>query len=82
MSKSNAERQRQYRARRPDDNERRLNTWITVTANLALERLAHYRGCSKREVLEQLVVAADESVIQTLELDTPEWDAYFKHVTA
>lgn len=82
MSKSNAERQRQYRARRPDDKERRLNTWITVTANLALERLARYRGCSKREVLEQLVVAADESVIQTLELDTPEWDAYFKHVTA
>ncbi len=77
MSKSTAERQREYRARRPENDDRRLNTWISAKADLALERLARHNGQSKRETLERLVLDADEQVLKTLDLDTPEWDQYF-----
>jgi hypothetical protein len=78
MPKSAAERQREYRARRPENNDKRLNLWISATANLALNRLAAHQGITKTEALEQLILEADDQVLQTLELDTPEWDEYFE----
>ena len=77
MPKSNAQRQAAYRARRPEgEGERRLNTWLSSAADCALNRLAQHAGHSKREVLERLLLAADSAILQTLDLDTPEWDAY------
>jgi uncharacterized protein with PIN domain len=61
MSKSTAERQRQYRERRAQQDERRLSTWVSARADLALERLAKQQGQTKREVVERLVLAADAS---------------------
>jgi hypothetical protein len=81
MAKSSAERQREYRARRPfagpDGNgERRINTWVSTGAALALERLARHHGLTKRQMLEQLIEAADERVRKRLKSDA-EWDEYF-----
>lgn len=78
MAKTVAERQTAYRARRHEgEGDRRLNTWIRSAADLALERLARRYGVTKREMIERLASAADDEVLRTLVLDTPEWDAYF-----
>lgn len=82
MAKTAAERQAAYRANRhragPNGNgERRLNTWVSTAAHLALERLARRYGVTQREVLERLIRAEDEGVLAGIEADTTEWDAYF-----
>lgn len=81
MAKTAAERQRAYRASRQfageDGNgERRLNTWMSTRATLALDRLAARYGVTKRELLERLIVAEEERVLQGIDLDTPEGEAY------
>jgi len=78
MAKTDAQRQAAYRARRNDgEGERRLNAWVSVKAHFALARLARRDGITKREVIERLALAADEALLNTLEWDTPEWEAYF-----
>lgn len=78
MVKTAAERQAAYRARRHEgEGDRRLNTWIRSAADLALERLARRYGVTKREMIERMAATADDEVLRTLELGTPEWDAYF-----
>lgn len=76
--RSAAERQAAYRARRTEgEGDRRINTWVSSAAALALARLARRYGVTQREMLERLIKAADDEVLQGLELDSPEWDAYF-----
>lgn len=78
MAKTNSERQAEYRSRRNQgEGERRINTWVSVPADLALERLAKRYGVTKRAMIERLVLAEDERIRETLELDSPEWDEYF-----
>lgn len=82
MAKTPAKRQAAYRARRPyagkDGNgERRLNLWIDTSSSLALDRLVRRYGVTKREFLEKMILEADEAILRTLDLDTPEWDRYF-----
>lgn len=82
MAKTAAQRQAQYRATRykagPRGNgERRLNTWVSTGAHLALERLARRYGVTQREMLERLICAEDDGVLAGMGTDTPEWDAYF-----
>ena len=60
------------------EGDRRLNTWVTVGADLALERLALRYGVTKRAMLERLVTEADDKITSTLEIDSDEWAAYFK----
>jgi hypothetical protein len=80
MAKTTAERQKDYRAKRPfagDNGERRLNTWINSSTHFALERLAVSYGVTKREMLEKLVVDADEKMIKKLGgLQNTEGEAY------
>lgn len=80
MAKTAAERQKDYRAKRPfagDNGERRLNTWISSSAHFALDRLANSYGVTKREMLEKLVIDADEKAIKKLGgLDSPEGGIY------
>ena len=62
MAKTAAQRQADYRGRRAtagDNGERRINTWVSTGAALALARLAQHHGLSRRELLERLVLAAD-----------------------
>lgn len=82
MSKTAAQRQADYRARRhlagPNGNgERRLNTWISTGAHYALERIARRYGVTQREVLERFIAAEDDRILAGIKTDTPEWDAYF-----
>jgi hypothetical protein len=82
MAKTVAERQAAYRAKRlqacADGNgERRLNVWVSTGVALGLERLARRYGVTKRDMLERLVKTEDDRVLAGMELDTPEWDAYF-----
>ena len=84
MSKTAAERQAAYRARRPfagaDNNgERRINTWVNTGTYLALERLARRDGVTKREMLERIVMAEEAHVTSGLEEDA--WEAYMQDVT-
>jgi hypothetical protein len=80
MAKTAAERQKDYRAKRPfagENGERRLNTWISSRAHFALDRLAASYGVTKREILERLVVEEDEKMIKKLGgLDSPAGEAY------
>lgn len=84
MTKTLAERQAEYRKRRPtsgENGERRINTWVTAHAYLALERLAKRDGITKRAMLENLIQSADDQVLSILDPDSKEWDEYF-NVTA
>jgi hypothetical protein len=80
MAKTAAERQKDYRAKRPfagDNGERRLNTWISSSAHFALDRLAASYGVTKREMIEKLVVEEDQKAIKKLGgLDSPGGEAY------
>lgn len=78
MAKTVAQRQSEYRARRNDgDGDRRINTWVTSGTEFALDRLAKRHGVTRRQILEHLICAADTAILQSLEPDSPEWDAYF-----
>lgn len=82
MAKTAAQRQAQYRARRPfagreGNGERRLNVWIDTGADLALERLARRYCVTKRQMIERLVAAEDDYIIKGIEPDSPDWAAYF-----
>ncbi|MEY2343276.1 hypothetical protein AB4090_14390 [Acidithiobacillus sp. IBUN Pt1247-S3] len=62
---TNAERQASYRKQRTfansGDGEARLNTWISNQARFALERLSSHYGVTKKEMLERLLIEADET---------------------
>jgi hypothetical protein len=56
MAKTAAERQREYRAQRPfagerGDGEKRIASYVTTRAALALRRLANHSGVTQREIL-------------------------------
>jgi hypothetical protein len=75
-----AERQAAYRKRRAtagENGERRINTWVTTGAALALARLARRYAVTNREMVERLIIAADEDITATLDPTSPEWAAYF-----
>lgn len=82
MAKTAAERQKEYRASRQfageDGNgERRINSWVSTRASLALDRLANSYGVTKREMLERLIVGAEDKLIEGMRSDSPEWANYF-----
>jgi hypothetical protein len=78
MPQTAAQRQAAYRARRDDaDGDYRLNTWITSSAHFALQRLVRRDGVTQRAMIERLVLAADQELLDTLEHDSPDWDRYF-----
>ena len=79
-AKTTAERQAAYRKARPtagENGERHISTWVSTGAALALNRLAQHHGVTKREMLEQLIKAADGEIVATLDPTAPEWAAYF-----
>jgi hypothetical protein len=82
MRKTAAQRQADYRARRPlegkDGNgQRRLNLWVDTRAHLALSRLAARYCVTKREMIERVILAEDERILATIEMPSQEWDTYF-----
>lgn len=80
MAASSAERQAKYRQSRAfagENGERRINTWVSSGTLLALGRLTRRYGVTQREMLEQLVLGADQQILATLEPDSKEWKEYF-----
>ncbi len=77
MTKTAAQRQAEYRRRQDRGDGHRLNAWIGSGAHFALKRLARRYGVTKQELIEQLAVAEDERMLACIELDSPEWNAYF-----
>jgi hypothetical protein len=80
MATSSAQRQAKYRQARAyagDNGERRINTWVSSGTALALGRLAKRYGVTQREILERLVLAADQQILDTLDPDSSEWNGYF-----
>jgi len=77
MAKTPAQRQAEYRKRQDRGNGRRFNTWIASEADIALERLARRYGVTKLEIIERLAVAEEDRILAGIELDSPEWNAYF-----
>ncbi len=82
MAKTAAERQKAYRAQRQfageDGNgERRITAYVSTRAALALNRMAKSYGVTKREMLERLVVAAEDKLLEGMKSDSPEWEKYF-----
>ena len=74
--KTSAERQATYRQKRTnaaESGESRINTWITTGAALALGRLAKRYGVTRREMLERLILAAEQQTVQTFDMDSQEW---------
>ena len=84
MAKTAAERQAAYRKQRAtagENGERRINTWVATSAALALGRLAKRYGVTQREMLERLILEANQQIVKSLDIDSQEWSDYF-NVTA
>jgi len=82
MAKTAAERQAIYRKNRAfagenRNGERRINTWVSTSAYLALDRLASRYGVTNREMLEKLIGSADDNIASSLDPNSMEWEAYF-----
>lgn len=80
MVKTVAERQAEYRKKRAtagDNGERRINTWVTTGAALALGRLAKRYGVTQRQMLERLILSADQQIVSAIDPDSKEWSEYF-----
>lgn len=66
MAKSNAERQSDYRARHLKDVDgmgERLNLVIDLHAKRAFERLAVCYGVTQKEIIERLVLGAEQATL-------------------
>jgi hypothetical protein len=73
MAKTNAERQAAFRKNRAvagENGERRINTWVTTSAALALARRSRHHGFTQRTMLEHLILVADQQIIDGLNLDS------------
>ena len=72
MTKSNAQRQRNYRDRHLKQTGEeyemleRINQMISHSAKSGLKRLASYYGVTQRAMLERLIEEADHRLINTL----------------
>ncbi len=82
MGMSNAERQAAYRARRPyegpgGNGERRVNTWVSTGASLALARMSRRYGVTKREMLEKLIMDEAERIEKNMTEE--ELEAYYDY---
>jgi hypothetical protein len=81
MAMSAAERQAIYRTRRPtagENGERRINTWISTGAALALKRLAAYHGKTQRQILDDLLLDAEEGILQQLRNDEAAFNQFLE----
>lgn len=62
---TSAERQAVYREQHKASGKR-LQAWISATADKALDRLARHHGISRRAMLDELIMAVERSTIRTM----------------
>ena len=77
--KTAAQRQAARRKRlRAQENQRRLNVWVDASACNAIRRMARRDAVTQSQCLERLLHQAEDRIIAALELDSPEWETYFR----
>jgi hypothetical protein len=76
MPLSGAERQRKYRESRKlvGNGFRQINMWISTEAYEALRRMAKRDGVTQREMLERVLIGAQEKIVR--EMSDTELDEY------
>ena len=57
--------------------DRRLDMWVSMEAYLALARLARRYSVTKRQMLERLIVRADDAIVRRLDPNSEQWGQYF-----
>jgi hypothetical protein len=77
MAKTGAARQAAWRTKRKDEHARRVNAWLGLQGQVALERVARHHSLTREQMLERLIFAEDERLLMTITPDTPAWGAYF-----
>lgn len=82
MVKTAAERQARYRASRPfsgkdGEGQRRINVWLNTGSALALKRIARRYGVTQQALIERLLLAEDERILDKISVDSIEWYEYF-----
>lgn len=87
-ARTGAQRQQDLRWRREHGiggkYERKLDLYITSQERSGLSRLASYYGKTERELLEKMISEAENSILKTLDVTSPQWHMYFDktlHVT-
>ena len=82
MAMTNTERQRRYRQTRATahqgEGEKRLNTWISTKAHLALKRLSAFEDAPQRTIIERLLLQADQANLDALGSNEDEFDTYLR----
>jgi hypothetical protein len=83
MVKSAAERQASYRASRAfrgkdGEGQRRVNVWLSTGSVLALKRIARCRIVTQQTLIENLLFAEDERILDGIPIDSAEWNKYFR----
>ena len=71
MALTGAERQRKYRENRKlaDNGYRQFNVWLSTEAAMALKRMAKRDGVTKREMLERVLIDAQDRIMRRLSDD-------------
>lgn len=82
MVKTAAERQASYRASRAfsgtdGEGQRRVNVWLSAGSVLALKRIARRHGVTQQTLIENLLFAEDERILDGIPVDSAEWNKYF-----
>lgn len=78
-AKTNADRQRAYRARKSQqwrDGLYSINLTLESNANFALKRLADHYGVSVSAVVGRLAIEADDLLISTMAYGSDEYENY------
>ncbi|MBW2185714.1 MAG: hypothetical protein JRG71_04680 [Deltaproteobacteria bacterium] len=79
MALTSTQRQAKYRANRStagDNGERRLSTWVSTSALMALKRLTAHANTTQRDMIERLLLEEDQSVIDSLCSNDEELNKY------
>jgi UDP-N-acetyl-D-mannosaminuronate dehydrogenase len=76
MALTAAERQKRYRETRKlaENGYRQVNIWLSTEAYLALKRLAQRDGITQREMIERVLIEAQNRIMR--ELSDTELDEY------
>jgi hypothetical protein len=82
MAKTAAERQAGYRASRAfsgkdGEGQRRVNVWLSTGSALALKRISRRYGITQQALLERVLLAEDERILQKISVESAEWNKYF-----
>jgi hypothetical protein len=78
MALTGAERQKRYRDSKKlaDNGYRQINSWISTEAYEALRRMARRDGVTQRELIERLLIDAQERIMR--EMSDTELNEYLK----